>query len=356
MDTYRIDDSIPATGACSDERGHDPCEPSAQVTDYYGTERTPRDAADDREWIVCDCDQYTVRGLPDEECLDCLGYGVLIATEKDIVVRHCAHNANTTHCDTCLDSGSYAQETLARSHALCRQCSGGDDTADCAACYGTGYRFQSSADFDAYKQNQVYAQQRVTEAALYEYYEQVATQILGVPPAELPPAPEARFQLRVIQLESEERRACGHCNDGRAKINHTYVRCTTCNGAGHVALVTGQWLCEVDLHTSYYQHTSGKLASGPISRDADILPGWTLRFGTHYPKHLPIERRIPFHTNDAVRHAALRPHTVQGKPTSIPARSWRTSDGAEQPITRVLPDGSVEHYRNTYSLRSGLNR
>jgi len=324
----------PRTYFDRDERGTDPCEP-AHTAIPYANAITVLDVVDDRDWLQCLCVDATPWALPDHDCDLCLGTGAIVAVDRN--------TGETLHCDTCAgreyDNGFVD-----------------DDRADCINCLGTGHRFQvdrptyaTYADYRHAKaqreaeEAKLAAHRAATEATV-EYYYAVAEAEGMLPPVDFDPAP-ARWQMRIITLESAERRPCGHCNDGWEKYNDSLRRCNTCTGTGSLPVATGRWLCQVDINSAYYQHTSGRLASDRSipGTQGDLLPGWTLRYGKHSPSHLPTERHVPFHRNDAVTTRPRRPHLIGGKRSSVPARPWRTSDGVQHPVTQHWRDDDYEY-------------
>jgi hypothetical protein len=322
----------------TDERGYDPCEPATKTMPYFGSDTFVTDSAVDFGYIPCPCTEATVWALPAHDCWLCLGTGAVVQREQftyDPCL--CEHCAGETYDG---DFTGYVD----------------DERADCVTCLGTGYKFEpakklSNAQFAQWQaQQHLLSTQRAANEAAAEYYYAIAESQGLLPPAEPPPA-EARWQTRIVTLESAERRACGHCVNGWATINGSTRRCTTCDGSGTVAVTRGPWLCSVDVNSAYYEHTSGKLASdrSGVHAQGDLLPGWTLRFGHHDPAHLPTERHVPFHRNDPVTVRPRRAHTVGGEASLVPARSYRTSDGTVHPI-ECWRDGEYEYYASTDSL------
>lgn len=265
--------NIPGIGALHDERGYDPCEPITEHTPYNGTNLTPRDAAFDRSWHPCQCDQHTRNAEPDDDCEICFGTGVRIY-------------------------GWY-----------CGSCTPGEE-ADCPACLGTGYDFYPKRDRAQYTADQRIAERTARQQAEIEYYLAVAEAEGMLPPAEVRDTPEGRFALRLVVLDSQERTTCKACTDGIATVNNTRVRCDRCHGQGDRPALSANWLCNVDLATEYEENGVTKYLD-------------------HWPKYLPVERYVPFHPND---RPYLRParrslqHRGAGVERSlIPVRPWRTN-------------------------------
>lgn len=326
---------LPIPGcAHTHERGYDPCEPHAVTHAYFGGDALVVDAAIDFGAFPCPCTEDTIWALPDDDCWICLGTGVIIERDRDADVVHCSHCAGETY-----DNGTFD-----------------DERADCSACLGTGYRFArpklTSEEWDEYeRQQQILTRQRAETEAAAAYYYALAEQQGLLPPSEPPPA-EARWQTRIITLDSEERRPCGHCNDGWASVNGTKRRCTSCDGSATVPVTRGPWLCSVDVNTAYYEHKSGRLASdrSGVHEQGELLPGWTLRFGSHNPRFLPTQRTVPFHRNDPVRTEPRKAYTIGGQPSLVPARSYRTSDGVRHPVECHWREGEYEYFTSSDSL------
>jgi hypothetical protein len=329
---------LPVPGCAHfDERGPDPCEPASASLPYVGNAVTPLDVVDDYGWIQCPCADATAWRHPAHDCPHCLGFGVLVALSDDDLQPKLCEN-----CAGEVDDRGYVDDTL----------------GDCPTCLGTGHEFaRPRLSYDEFREWQrqeaiLSAQRAAYEAQVTVYLHTVeATGLL--PPTDLPPS-EGKWQLRTIVLESQERRPCGHCNDGLARVNGTLQRCTTCKATGSLPVATGTWLCEVDVNTAYYENDrDGKLHSDPDLDHWRATPGWTLRFGNHSPRYLPTERYVPFHRNDAVRVRPRRPHTIAGVPTAVPARANRTSDGVVHPVERWRDD-EYEYYASSDSLLRAL--
>lgn len=266
-------DNVPGIGALHDARGYDPCEPITEHTVYDGTSLTPRDVAFDRSWHPCRCDEHTRDQNPDDDCEVCLGTGVRIY-------------------------GYY-----------CSSCTAGEEH-ECPACLGTGFDFYPRRSPWQYNADARIAARRAREQAEIEFYLATAEAEGLLPPADPIDSAEGRYALRLVVLESAERTPCKACDNGIATVNHQRTTCDRCKGAGSRPAVTANWLCNVDLNTEY---------------DDDGVT----KYGLHWPKHLPVERFVPFHTNDAPH---LRParrslqHSGAGvEHALIPARPWRTS-------------------------------
>lgn len=328
------DQPIPGC-AHSDDRGFDPCEPATKTMPYFGSDSFVTDRAVDFGFLPCPCTEDTVWAIPAHDCWLCLGTGAIVQRDTESFdPTPCEHCAGETY-----DSGFVD-----------------DEQADCVACLGTGYKFEpadklSHDEFVQWQAEQhLLSAQRAANEAAAEYYYAIAESEGLLPPAD-PAPPEARWQTRVVTLDSAERRDCGHCINGWASLNGTKRRCTTCDGSGTVPVARGPWLCSVDVNSAYYEHKSGKLASdrSGVHTQGTLLPGWTLRFGHHDPQHLPTERHIPFHRNDAVALRPRRAHTVGGVASLVPARPYRVSDGTTYPV-ECWRDGEYEYYASTDSL------
>ena len=287
----------------------------------------------ERGWEPCYCETTPCPACLDTGFLVAPNYGTIppdVRAEPDFTCLAC-DDVTRTECQVCLGTGlNHTTPVLHRIHRGCSgrgyqlcYCTVSHDTADpncehcngdgmhkCEGCYGRG----TVPDLPPRPTHADPKTMALTNEliALAARQAQLAghTAPAVLDDDALSPTTAPAYGNRVVYLESKERRDCRACFDGTELVTHrdgsrSITTCRACKGKGSLPVARGNWLCNVDLNSAYAEHSeTGEIRTDiPPSWTEDVWHakndrgqqrvtltrpgGWVLRYGIHWPKHLP---------------------------------------------------------------------